>query len=310
MFKNEDVYADLFGLLKFGFTYTKEEIYKNAKGIMVIQHGFWEYERFNICYLHDMLAQALEVMYRGYIPHIERPNEKDEWCLWKDLLYQPFYEFDLSLFEDRIFYSDKRFETKWNAMYPSVFSDWDKVLSYRLYRDFVVIKDKELKYITDEWTNLIMGKRVLGVLARGTDIAAKKPAEHPVQPSIEQLIKDAKTSMEMLNCQYIYLATEERRIAEQFEEAFPGKIITNKRHYLDDAFYERLKQDKDVVISYAYDKVDTSFYQLGLEYLSSIVLLSMCNGLLAGNCGGTAAALYFNGGRYEGLHIYDLGMYQ
>ena len=48
-------------------------------------------------------------------------------------------------------------------------------------------------------------------------------------------------------------------------------------------------------------------YLMGLEYLSSIILLSRCTSLIGGNCGGTMAALFFNDSRYEYTHIFDLG---
>ncbi|MDR0507244.1 MAG: hypothetical protein LBH32_10600 [Dysgonamonadaceae bacterium] len=48
----------------------------------------------------------------------------------------------------------------------------------------------------------------------------------------------------------------------------------------------------------------------GISYLSSICLLSRCNALIAGNCGGSAAALYINNFKYEYWHLFNLGLYK
>ena len=45
----------------------------------------------------------------------------------------------------------------------------------------------------------------------------------------------------------IYLATEERKIRDAFEKAFPDKILENKRVYYDDIY------DQDDSISYIKD---------------------------------------------------------
>lgn len=47
----------------------------------------------------------------------------------------------------------------------------------------------------------------------------------------------------------------------------------------------------------------------GLEYLSSIILLSRCTALVGGNCGGTLGALFFNDEKYEFVHVFNLGLY-
>ena len=50
-------------------------------------------------------------------------------------------------------------------------------------------------------------------------------------------------------------------------------------------------------------------YLKGLEYLSSLYIVSQCKALIAGNCGGSQMAVFVNGGRHEYEHVFDLGMY-
>ena len=53
---------------------------------------------------------------------------------------------------------------------------------------------------------------------------------------------------------------------------------------------------------------DNDNYIRGLRYLSSLVILSRCDALLAGNCGGTLFSLFYNNRKYERFKIYDLGL--
>ena len=50
-------------------------------------------------------------------------------------------------------------------------------------------------------------------------------------------------------------------------------------------------------------------YIKGLEYLSSMVILSRCKGLIGGNCGGSKLALMLSNLDYEYWHLWDLGLY-
>jgi hypothetical protein len=116
----------------------------------------------------------------------------------------------------------------------------------------------------------------------------------------------AKRKIKKLNLDYIYLATDEKRIEYQFYEAFPNKILVNRRVYVDDVFYSKNCRR----ISGAIEKkgVDLSFSNL--SYLSSICLLARCNALIAGNCGGSEAALCMNNFKYEYWHLFKMGLYK
>jgi hypothetical protein len=54
---------------------------------------------------------------------------------------------------------------------------------------------------------------------------------------------------------------------------------------------------------------ENEIYNRGIEYLSSIYLLSRCDALIGGNCGGSISALLMNGGKYEFTEIFNLGLY-
>lgn len=186
----------------------------------------------------------------------------------------------------------------------------DEIAIYaKLYKSFVKLNTKTQEYFDDEYNNILKGKRVLGVLCRGTDYTANRPAGHPVQPEIKDVIEFVKSKILDLNCKYIYLATEEKKIFEEFEKAFPNQILVNKRNYFDQFYTLQNQSGEDTRISWVHFDRENDDYYKSLEYFSSVNLLSKCNALIAGNCGGSRTALYLNDNKYEYWHLFDLGVY-
>ena len=134
--------------------------------------------------------------------------------------------------------------------------------------------------------------------------------DHPVQPDAMTLAAEAGNFMEQYGYEYIYLATEERRVQDLFESLFPGRILTNQRQYYDESYEKLRKQDENTRILFAYPQEEDTLNRIALSYLSSMVLLSSCRGMIACNCSGSQAALYMNDGKYEHCHIYNLGFYK
>ena len=68
-------------------------------------------------------------------------------------------------------------------------------------------------------------ERILGVLARGTDYTLLRPYNHPIQPTITQLLNKAEKVIEKYQCKYIYLATEDSLILSAFQKKFKNSLI-------------------------------------------------------------------------------------
>ena len=117
------------------------------------------------------------------------------------------------------------------------------------------------------------GAKVLGVALRGTDYVRMKPHDHPVQPSVDQVMNDSKSMMDEKGCPYLYLSTEDCLIVEEFKKRFDDKCIVYNRQlvsYENGYIIRELnKQNKD---SRRYN---------GRQYLISILLLAQTNVLLA-----------------------------
>ncbi len=171
---------------------------------------------------------------------------------------------------------------------------WGKV-----YQKYFKLNERSIEYFEREYNELFEGGklRVLGVLMRGTDY--KKAKGHPIQPDINQIVSQVKKIEKKYD--KIYVASEEYRNVKALEELFPGKILVNKRQY-----YDGIDMSNKWINEVTFNR-ENDGYLKGMEYLSSIMLLSKCDGLVAGICGGSVAATYINNGRYKDLKLLYYG---
>lgn len=280
-----------------------ENLLLEDRKVCVIEKGEWDYPLFQVSFMSNMLANMVDCLSRGYLPVVCFKNTKDNINLWEQFLKQ------LTIYDNSFQYELVYEKARASLFFPVIPSKEDIDKISKLVKKLVVPNETTKNYIENEYKNIIAGKRVLGVLCRGTDYTSNKPKGHPVQPPINELIIHIKKKILELNCEYIYLATEEEHIFNQFDEAFPNMILTNKRHYYDDFYKIKEKSGELTRISWVSSGRENDNYYKSLEYISSIYLLSKCDALIAGNCGGSRAALYLNGNRYSYTYLFDLGLY-
>ena len=102
---------------------------------------------------------------------------------------------------------------------------------------------------------------------------------------------------------YIYLATEDQDIYELFQTEFGEILLTNKQ--------DRFSQSELAKIPYLYQvkhNRENDKYLLGLEYLSSMHILSKCHSFIGGRTRGTTGVLLMTDG-FEYQYIWNLSMY-
>lgn len=267
----------------------------------VCSKGDYEYDFFNMCFLNNMMGVIISSLSKGYAPII---NVKYAGVnIWEMFLKQPFSEFSDN--HSRLDTIEENVKSILSPSFRSIYRKDELAFWCKFYQDFVKLNDGTSKYIEDECADVFVnGRRVLGVLCRGTDYVTLRPLGHPVQPTLEQVFSLVETKMVELNIDYIYLATEEKSIKEQFDKKFPGKVLVNKRTYYDDYYKNKCTYIREVDF-----KRENDNYYKGLEYLSSIVILSRCNALIGGNTGGSCAAMFMNNMNYEYSCLFDLGCY-
>ena len=143
------------------------------------------------------------------------------------------------------------------------------------------------------------GKKILGLLVRGTDYTSLKPAGHPIPPTAEQAISKAQEVMQEKNFDAIYLATEDKNILLKFQKIFGDKLI------LPDTEYVNYDYTNPKLL---YNYITNDKYLRGLEYLVSMLFLSKCQGLITSMTAGSLGVMCLSEG-FEYLYVFDLGYY-
>ncbi len=139
----------------------------------------------------------------------------------------------------------------------------------------------------------------LGVSLRGTDYTSLKPAGHPIQPNIEQVISKIHEYLAQHTISKIFLVTEDETIYHIMKQEFGELIDTYGNRYIQK--YDGLAR----IANYINEPNEQ-----GREYLIRTVLLSKCKALIGGNNGAAQFAILLNGGAYEYRYIFDLGEYE
>lgn len=246
---------------------------------------------YNTVFQLDCISHIIYEIAMGYTPIID-----DTWGVWKQFFEQPVQPLEKNEDMKDIALSDEP-----STLYtPSLISKCKIVrkLWSRLINDYCRLNENEKQYIENECHDVLSkGNRILAIVCRGTDY---KTANMPKQPEVIDVISKAKQWMSKYDYDKIYLATEEEAIYEQFEKAFPGKILVNKRTY-----YDKAMKDQNVtwIGQVNFDRENDNYLK-GLEYLSSIIIVSRCKALLAGDCGASNMALLYNGEKYERYKVY------
>lgn len=271
------------------------------KGIMLIENGNSDYQTFNASFLQNMVSLMSYSIVKGYLPHIDLKNRKDGWINWETFFEQPFntQKGDVTIVCDRTDYV-------LSGNFRTVYQPRTLRLLCDLFKHLVRLNQETKEYINKDYTSIINpDMKVLGVCCRGTDYLKLRPAYHPIQPDIKDVILETQKLIGEYGFSHIYLATEEEDYDILFRKIFGDMVITNKRHYIGQKFHSQgLSWCHQVNLG-----IKNESYIKGLEYLSSMVILSRCKGLIGGNCGGSKLALMLSNLDYEYWHLWDLGLY-
>lgn len=257
-----------------------------------ISKGSYPYGCINVCFVKNMLANILYCIAYQRIPVINN--------VWNEY-YEP-----ISTPEETS--NIEKSSVEWGA-YTVIFDDIyskEKVEFWgKCWEEFIRPNQRTRLYFDNE-EKILQGKEnVLGVVVRGTDYLKTKPKGHPVQPDLEEVVEKIKEFIDKYGIQYIYLATEDSKVAQKLKHEFPNMILENKRMYYDEKYD---KQNSWVIGEVCFDR-ENDDYLKGIEYLSSLNLLSKCDYFVGGNCGATEGAVYMNRNRYKDRFIFNKGLY-
>jgi hypothetical protein len=253
---------------------------------------------------------------KGYIPIVDLQNYDNQYLdsgtLYKENSWEYYFDQPMGFTMDSINKSRNIIISNKLQM-PNldykidfyIFNNQDRLLYFRnVFKSYIKFNNTTTEYLSNE-LNFIMAdkKKVLGVLCRGTDYLLKKPAGHPRQPEPAEVIDRARQVMKDFNCSHIYLATEDMDIYDLFKQNFSDKLLTNNQKRYRSKDLENIDFISQIEGGRKRDK-----YLLGLEYLSSLNILSKCSCFIGGRTAGTVGVYLMTDG-FEYDYVWDKGFY-
>ncbi len=172
----------------------------------------------------------------------------------------------------------------------------------KLCKKYIKLTTQMEEYVTsfiDTYIGNGKFKKTVGVLCRGTDYISLRPKGHPIQPDINDVIEKTKDYLKWHECNYVFLATEDKKVYELFREEFKEKLLAPN--------VQRFQGDKKEFLAETL-KREGNINENSRQYLATIYTLAKCKCLIGGRTSGSVAALILSEG-YEDFYLYNLGYY-
>ncbi len=170
-----------------------------------------------------------------------------------------------------------------------------------IYKKYVHLNHETKNYIEDQVHNMLDGKKVLAVHARGTDFNMGY-RDHPMVVAPDEYLTKAKVIFSLGEYDKIFLATDDANILQLFEREFKDRL----------SYYTDVIRVEGQVVPFAvYNSRPLHYYKLGLEVLRDIYTLANCESLICSKSGVAFVARYINfalGRCFKELAILDKGL--
>lgn len=259
--------------------------------------------------LKFVLMEQLSVELKGQILILylcRKPNqylEREGVDMWEYYFEQPTrYSVDQALASGNYIYgSDSNlsmFQRKnkiWNRFWHAFEADKQTFLKQYAFVERMRWRSDIVDYCKTMLPVQIQQKRrVLGVIARGTDYNNGNVWSQR-NVDIDTLIRKTQYLMQKYHYEFIYLATEDLHYYEVFKAAFGGRMLATDQERID------FIPGRDRSIGFLSDvPKKVSGFQYGLNYLAVLYCLGNCTALLSSmDCGADWIALAISDNRYE-----------
>ncbi len=259
---------------------------------------------------------------KGAIPVIDMKNYKNTYLeeekigkenAWEYYFFQPTTEVSLDDAYNSYYAILSNLETPFEAnprwFYERVICENKLNKYFNLIKEYIKYQPEVEEILIKNYNELlkpILDKKnkILGIVCRGTDIINFQG--HSIQPSLEQSLKYVKILMDKYKCNYLFIASDSNKAIEYFRENLGDKtVIVNES-----VRYDEFNNKKVNVLSEMKFDRENDKYLRGIEYLTTMYLLSKCNVLFGSLVGSTIGAICMNNGEYEHIEIFDEGVYK
>lgn len=269
------------------------------------------------------ISHALYALDKGLLPIVDLKHYKNQYFkdgrTYKDNTWEYFFEQPAGYTLDDVssdsevvislndrYCSDKKYHITYDKLPISkkTFLCADLVKLKSNYQSLIKFSPSTKQYVESVSKNIIKNdSNVLGVLCRGTDYSVRRSFSEPVQPKLKQVIKKIyKFLKKHPEITKIYLATEDNNIYRTLKDEFGDRLLDNNQYR-----YSYNVESKLCICDIEPDRPNHN-YQLAMEYLSSLYILSQCKYFIGGRCGGSIIAWIMQNS-WQDLYIWDLGYY-
>lgn len=182
---------------------------------------------------------------------------------------------------------------------------YDKYIkeSAKVYHKYINYKPEIFRYIQESKNRIGFNDCVLGVHVRATDFY-KGYINHAVVIEKNEYINATKIAFETGEFQNIFLATDDKKVVEDFKKEFGERVL-----FCDDTY----RSEDGSAIHFSEDNRQFHKYKLGLEVIRDMQLLADCKGLIGGHsnvCIMAQIVKLSTNNSYEYLKILDKGFNQ
>ena len=267
--------------------------------------GLFSYYKYLLgCVIHHSLKEEIPIIdmqsYKNMYNNFSTNSNTNPWEYF-------FYQVDGYNLHDVLKYAKKKRYYKCDAKYlhPDK-SILFKPFTIKFLRNISNIYMRIQNHILNKANSIIQklfkgNKNVLGILMRGTDYIAVKPAGHSIPPNFETVINDIKEMDKKNNYKFYFLSTEDDILRNKFIKEFGEKLKYLK--YKEDLNYNY--QSRKVLLNYSIVG-NREFVEI---YLINIIILSKCIDFITCKINGAMGVAIFTEG-FRNMKIYDLGAYK
>lgn len=253
-------------------------------------------------------AHVMWILERGCIPVINLnayPNQylnSEEENMW-EYFFEPVSDVSVSdAYKSKQVISAIKNDMSWCDFHISPYQrKYMNLFEYHAeFGRIIRINEETKKYISEKIPKEILeGKRILGVIARGTDF--RKEAAVKTHKSwrcdvveIGKFLAACSYYKKKFNCDYVFVATEDMDYFNRFQDCFGQTLLSvSQKRVLYDYENQEFKPVKDLL------KIEDG-KRAGRDYLSVVQSLAACNVLLYNvECGAVRLAWQWGREKYE-----------
>ena len=157
---------------------------------------------------------------------------------------------------------------------------------------------------------LFEGKKVLGILIRGTDYISSGMFGDRLMATVPQMLPTIHQWMSEDHYDRIFLATEDQDILNQMRAEFGRKVIAvaQERYSVSDFKKGQIISDLEKEL-YSKEEYDNRIEDTTVNYFYALYLLSCCNSFMcSGQCSGWDIVNDFNGGKFLRSFKFQVGV--